>query len=138
LTLPAFEAAVHQGQWHHHLIALSSAVTAFPALVVTPPAAQALRHGNPPMVQEVSRIVGTFEAGDTVAILGSDGSLLAMATPTFRAAESTQVAPNAHAVRLRRVFVEADHGESPPSQHPPMVPDAVPVEHRSAADDLPT
>jgi tRNA pseudouridine55 synthase len=109
LTLPAFEAAVRQGTWHRHLMPLARVVTAFPALVVTPPAAQALRHGIPPTVQEVARLVGTFEAGDTVAILDRDGTLLAMATSTFGSAERTQVAPDVHAVRLRRVFVEGAH-----------------------------
>jgi tRNA pseudouridine55 synthase len=135
LTLSAFEAAVHEGRWHHHLMSLASAAAAFPALIVTSPAAHALRHGIPPRRQEIAHIVGTFETGDTVAVLGSDGSLLAMATPTFRAAELHQVAPEVYAVRLRRVFVEAGRGEPPPSQRPPLAPAAVPAEQRSAADE---
>lgn len=113
LTLPAFEAAVRQGGWRHHLLSLASVVRAFPALVVTPPAAQALVYGRPPMLQEISRLVGTFEVGGTVAILGSDGSLLAMAAPTFRSAERTQIAPDVPAVRLRRVFVEVERDIPP-------------------------
>jgi tRNA pseudouridine55 synthase len=108
LTLPAFEAAVRQRMWRHHLMPLASAVTAFPTLIVTPPAAQALLHGIPPTVQEIARLVGTFEVGGTVAILSMDGSLLAMAAPTFHSVEWSQVASDVPAVRLRRVFVEED------------------------------
>jgi tRNA pseudouridine55 synthase len=106
LSLPALEEAVRQGNWQRHILSLSAAVAAFPALVVTSAAARALAHGVPPTKQGIVRIVGTFEVGGTVAILGQDASLLAMGAPTVRAAELGEVAHTAPVVRLRRVLRE--------------------------------
>jgi tRNA pseudouridine55 synthase len=117
LTLPAFEEAVQRGRWRHHLISLAGMVHAFPSVVVTPAAAQALRHGIAPTVQELSQCRGTFQRGETVAVLDADGSLLAMASPTFGSTEWTQVAPDVPAARLRRVFVGGDQ-PVPPADTP--------------------
>jgi glutamate 5-kinase len=92
-------------------------VHAFPSVVVTPAAAQALRHGIAPTVQELSQCRGTFQRGETVAVLDADGSLLAMASPTFGSTEWTQVAPDVPAARLRRVFVGGDQ-PVPPADTP--------------------
>jgi tRNA pseudouridine55 synthase len=105
LALPAFEAAVRQGVWRRHLISLSQAVAAFPALIVTPSAAQAIAHGMAPTVRQVSRVAGAFEPGATVAILSPDGALLAVGSPAFRSAELDQAPPDAPAARLRRVLI---------------------------------
>jgi tRNA pseudouridine55 synthase len=105
LTLPAFEAAVRQGVWQRSLISLSRAVAAFPALIVTPSAAQAIAHGMAPTMRQVSRVAGAFELGATAAILSPDGALLAVGSPTFRSAELDQAPPDAPAARLRRVLI---------------------------------
>lgn len=104
LTLPALEEAVRQGNWHRHVMSLSAMVEAFPALVVTSAAARALANGIPPTKQGICRIVGTFAAGATVALLGGDEALLAMGSPTFGSAELDAVAADAPVVRLRRVL----------------------------------
>ncbi len=106
LTLPAFEEAVRQGTWQRHVMALSALVEAFPALVVTSAAARALANGIPPTRQGICRIIGTFAAGATVAILGQDEALLAMGAPTFASTEPDAVPVDAPAVRLRRVLSE--------------------------------
>jgi tRNA pseudouridine55 synthase len=105
LPLPAFEAAVRQGVWQRSLISLSRAVAAFPALIVTPSAAQAIAHGRAPTMREVSRVAGAFEVDATVAILSPDGALLAVGSPTFRSAARDQTPPDAPATRLRRVLI---------------------------------
>jgi tRNA pseudouridine55 synthase len=104
LTLPALEESARQGDWRRHVIALSQAVAAFPALVVTSAAAQSLVHGIPPTRQGIAHVVGTFEAEETVALLSLDGVLLAMASPISRAVDLDHVPPAAPIVRLRRVF----------------------------------
>jgi tRNA pseudouridine55 synthase len=108
LTLAALEEAVGQGDWHRHVIALSKAVAAFPRLIVTSAAAQSLVHGTPPTRQGIAHVVGAFEAGETVAILGLDGVLLAMAAPILRSADFRQVPPETPIIRLRRVL--SDNG----------------------------
>lgn len=110
LTLPALEEAARQGDWRRHVIALTQAVAAFPTLVVTSAAAQSLVHGIPPTRQGIARVVGTFEAEETVALLSLDGVLLAMASPTSRSVDLDQVPPAAPIVRLRRVFSDGGSG----------------------------
>jgi tRNA pseudouridine55 synthase len=104
LALPAFEAAVRQGDWLRHVIAPAAAVAAFPALILTAAAAQGLAHGVAPMPRGIARRVGTFEAADTVALLGPDGTLLAMGSATCGAAELEDMLQSVPVVRLRRVL----------------------------------
>jgi len=104
LTLPALHAAVRQGDWRGHVSALSTAVAAFPRLVLTSAAAQSLVHGVPPTRQGIAGVIGTFEAEATVAIVGPDGGLLAMASPTVRSADLQRKPLEAPMLRLRRVF----------------------------------
>jgi tRNA pseudouridine55 synthase len=104
LTLPALKDAVRQGDWHCHVSALSTAVAAFPRLVVTSTAARSLVHGIPPTRQGIARVIGSFETEETVAIFGLDGGLLAMASPTVRSADLQCLPVEAPIIRLRRVF----------------------------------
>lgn len=104
LTLEAFQEAVHQGDWQHHLIAIPVVGAAFPRILVTSAAAQSLAHGIPPSRQGIARVVGSFEADATVAIFNLAGDLLAMASPTVRSADLQQVASEACILRIRRVF----------------------------------
>jgi tRNA pseudouridine55 synthase len=104
LTLPALEEAVRQGHWSRSVIPLSAAVAAFPALVLTAAAACELAHGVAPTRQGIARRMGTFEATDTVAILGPDEGLLAMASACCDAAALEDMPPSAAVVRLRRVL----------------------------------
>ena len=104
LTLPALEDAVHQGDWRRHVITLSAAVAAFPALILTAAAAQGLAHGVAPTPRGIARHVGTFEAADTVALLGPDESVLAMGSVTCGAVELEDMPQSVPVVRLRRVL----------------------------------
>jgi tRNA pseudouridine55 synthase len=104
LTLPALEEAVRQGHWSHYVIPLSAAVAAFPALVLTAAAACELAHGVAPTRQGIARRMATFEATDTVAILGPDEGLLAMASARCDAAALEDMPQSAAVVRLRRVL----------------------------------
>jgi tRNA pseudouridine55 synthase len=106
LSLPALAEAVRHGGWQRHVMSLAAAVAAFPALVVSAAAARALANGIPPTQQGIARHVGRFEVGETVAMLGPDGALLAMGAASCGAAEMEEVPPSAHVVRLRRVFSE--------------------------------
>jgi tRNA U55 pseudouridine synthase TruB len=106
LALSRLEEAAHQGHWHRHVISLATAVEAFPAIVITATAVRALAHGIPPTRQGICRMLGTFAEGETVAILGQDGALLAMGSPSFASTELNAVPSSAPAVRLRRVLIE--------------------------------
>jgi tRNA pseudouridine55 synthase len=109
LGLSSLEEAARQGYWHRHVMALSTAVKAFPAVVMTATAVRALANGIPPTREGICRMIGTFAAGETVAMLGQDGALLAMGSPTFASTELDTVPASAPAVRLRRVLIEAGH-----------------------------
>ena len=104
LPLPALEDAVRRGDWRRHVIAPAAAVAAFPALILTAAAAQGLAHGVAPMPRGIARRVGTFEMADTVALLGPDGTLLAMGSATCGAAELEDMLQSVPVVRLRRVL----------------------------------
>ncbi len=104
LTLPALKEAVSQGDWQRHVIAVSMAGAAFPHLLVTSAAAQSLVHGVPPTKHGIVRLVGSFEAEETVAVFSLDGVLLAMASSTVRSTDLQQLPSEAHILRLRRVF----------------------------------
>jgi tRNA pseudouridine55 synthase len=104
LTLPALEEAVRQGHWPRYVMPLAAAVAAFPALVLTAAAAWALAHGVAPTRQGIARRMGTFAATDTVAILGPDEGLLAMASATCDAGKLEEMPQRAAVVRLRRVL----------------------------------
>jgi tRNA pseudouridine55 synthase len=106
LSLAALEEAARQGAWQRHLIPLGEAMAMFPAVVVTPSAAQALAHGVPPTAPDVSRMEGSFEAGDTVAIRTADGTLLAVGETLCRSVEVLARPAGAGIIRLRRVLVE--------------------------------
>ena len=79
-------------------------VAAFPALILTAAAAQGLAHGVAPTPRGIARHVGTFEAADTVALLGPDESVLAMGSVTCGAAELEDMPQSVPVVRLRRVL----------------------------------
>jgi tRNA pseudouridine55 synthase len=104
LPLPALEDAVHRGDWLRHVRALSTAVAAFPALILTAAAAQRLAHGVAPTPPGIVRHVGAFEAADTVALLGPDEALRAMGSAVCRAAELRDMPQSAPVVKLRRVL----------------------------------
>jgi len=104
LPLPALEDAVHRGDWLRHVRALSTAVAAFPALILTAAAAQRLAHGVAPTLPGIVRHVGTFETADTVALLGPDAALRAMGSAACSAAELRGMPQSAPVVRLRRVL----------------------------------
>ena len=104
LTLPALEDAVRQHDWLRHLITLSAAVAAFPALILTAAAAQGLAHGVAPTPRGIMRYVGRFAAADTVALLGADEVVLAMGSTTCGVVELEDMPQNAPVVRLRRVL----------------------------------
>jgi tRNA pseudouridine55 synthase len=104
LTLPALEDAVRQDDWRRHVIPLSAAVAGFPALILTAAAAQGLAHGVAPTPRGIARHVGTFEAADTVALLGPDEGVLAMGSVTCGAAELEDRPQSIPVVRLRRVL----------------------------------
>ena len=103
-TLPALEDAVRQHDWLRHVISLSTAVAAFPALILTAAAARGLAHGVAPMRPGVARHVGTFAAADTVALLGPDGAVLAMGSTTCGVDELEDMPQSAPVVKLRRVL----------------------------------
>jgi tRNA pseudouridine55 synthase len=104
LTLPALEEAVRRDEWRHHVITLSAAVAAFPALILTAAAAQGLAHGVAPTPRGIARSVGTFAAADTVALLGPDKAVLAMGSVICGAAELDDMPRSAPVVKLRRVL----------------------------------
>jgi tRNA pseudouridine55 synthase len=104
LPLPALEDAVRRGDWLRHVRALSTAVAAFPALILTAAAAQRLAHGVAPTPPGIVRRVGAFEAADTVALLGPDAALQAMGSALCSAAELRHMPQGAPVVRLRRVL----------------------------------
>jgi tRNA pseudouridine55 synthase len=104
LTLAALEDAVRQDDWRRHVIPLSAAVAGFPALILTAAAAQGLAHGVAPTPRGIARHVGTFEAADTVALLGPDESVLAMGSVTCGAVELEDMPQSVPVVRLRRVL----------------------------------
>jgi tRNA pseudouridine55 synthase len=104
LTLPALEEAVRQRDWRRHVISLSAAVAAFPALILTAAAAQGLAHGVVPMRQGVARHVGTFAVADTVALLGPDEAVLAMGSTTCGVGDLEDMPGSAPVVTLRRVL----------------------------------
>jgi tRNA pseudouridine55 synthase len=104
LTLPALEDAVRQDDWLRHVISLSAAVAAFPALILTAAAAQGLAHGVAPMRQGIARHMGTFAGADTVALLGPDEAVLAMGSMTCGVEELEDMPQSAPVVKLRRVL----------------------------------
>ena len=83
---------------------LSAAVATFPALILAAGAARKLAHGIAPTRQGVARCRGTFEAGETVALLGPEDSLLAMGSATCNAAQLEAMPQSAPVARLRRVL----------------------------------
>ena len=105
LTLPALEEAVRQGSWHQHVHALSAAVKGFPSVVITCAVASALANGMAPARQGVSELIGTFAAGETVAILDQDGALLGMASALFSSTALDTVPSGAPVLNLRRVLI---------------------------------
>jgi tRNA pseudouridine55 synthase len=107
VTLAALQEAVSRGDWQRHLIPMSMAAAAFPRLLVTSAAAQSLVHGISPTRQGIARVLGSFAAEETVAILSPDGELLAMASPTVPSADLQQVSSETCILRLRRVFSTA-------------------------------
>ncbi len=106
LALEALQEAVRQGAWQAHLIPLAEGVAAFPAIVVTSTAAQALTRGIPPALEEVCYVEGSFAVGGTVTVRGPDGRLLAVGAAMFRAAELGRVPHAIPAVQLRRVLID--------------------------------
>jgi tRNA pseudouridine55 synthase len=106
LSPSSLEEAVRQGDWRRHLISLAAAVTAFPAVVVTPAARRSLANGIPPTPQGISRLVGTFELGETIVMLADTGALLAIGSSTCRAADLDKLTQNAPIASLRRVFID--------------------------------
>jgi tRNA pseudouridine55 synthase len=118
LTLPALEEAVRQGNWHHHVHALSAAVKGLPSLVITGAAAKALAHGTAPTRQGVCERIGTFAAGETVAVLDQNGTLLAMASPLCSAAALDTVPAGAPVLSLRRVLMAEGGSANAPDGRP--------------------
>jgi tRNA pseudouridine55 synthase len=104
LTLDAFDDAVRQGSWSTHVIGLTHGMASFPAIVVTAGADQALIRGIAPTAAHVLRVEGAFEVGQTVAIKGPDGELLAVGAASVRASELGTTPPASAIVRLRRVL----------------------------------
>jgi tRNA pseudouridine55 synthase len=104
LPLSALEDAVRQGDWLRHVLALSMAVAAFPALILSAAAARRLAHGVAPTPPGIVRQVGTFEAADTVALLGPDEALRAMGSALCSTAQLPDMPQSAPVVRLRRVL----------------------------------
>ena len=104
LPLTALEEAVRQDRWLHHVTPLSAAVTTFPALILTAAAAKGLGHGVAPTRLGIARQLGTFEAEDTVALLGPDEALLAMGSASCSAAKLEEMPQSAPIVKLRRVL----------------------------------
>jgi tRNA pseudouridine55 synthase len=114
LTLPALEEAVRQGSWHRHVHALSAAVKGFPSIVITGAAARLLAHGMAPTRQGVCELIGTFAAGETVAILDPKGALLAMASPLFSSIALGTVPAATPVLSLRRVLMAGEHSSNAP------------------------
>jgi tRNA pseudouridine55 synthase len=104
LTLEAFDSAVRQGKWPAHVIALERGMAGFPAIVVTSEAAEALTRGMAPIAAQVLRVEGAFELGQTVAIKGPDGELLAVGAANVRANQVSTTPPAAMLAQLRRVL----------------------------------
>jgi tRNA pseudouridine55 synthase len=105
LTLSALEEAVRQGHWHQYIHALSAAVRGFPSIVITRAAVSALANGMAPVRQGISELIGTFAAGETVAILDQNGVLLAMASPLFSSTALDTAPSGAPVLSLRRVLI---------------------------------
>jgi tRNA pseudouridine55 synthase len=105
LTLPALEEAVRQGNWHQHIHTLSAAVRSFPTIVITCAAARALANGMAPTRQGICGLIGTFAAGETVAILDQHGALLAMASPLSSSTALDTVPADTAVLSLRRVLI---------------------------------
>ncbi|MBI3325420.1 MAG: tRNA pseudouridine(55) synthase TruB [Nitrospinae bacterium] len=105
LTLEALQEAVRLGVWQSHLISLGRGLAGFPAIVITPAAAQALAHGIPPATGEVSQVEGALAVGETVAVRGPDGALLAVGAARIGVTEMHEVPPGTAAIQLRRVLV---------------------------------
>jgi tRNA pseudouridine55 synthase len=118
LTLPALEEAVRQGDWHQHLQPLSAAVKGFPSIVITGAAARALAHGTAPTRQGVCELIGSFGAGETVAIVDQHGALLAMASPLFSATALDAVAAGTPILSLRRVLIAGGRSSNAPDGTP--------------------
>ncbi|HSF31932.1 MAG TPA: tRNA pseudouridine(55) synthase TruB [Candidatus Tectomicrobia bacterium] len=104
LTLDAFDAAVRQDKWPAHVISLARGMDAFAAIVVTSASARALTHGIPPTAAQVVRVEGAFEVGQTVAIKGPNGELLAVGAACVRAPEIATTSPATAIMHLRRVL----------------------------------
>jgi archaeosine-15-forming tRNA-guanine transglycosylase len=104
LTLDGFDAAVREGHWSTHVISLTQGMATFPAIVVTSASAQALARGMPPTAAQVLRLEGAFEVGQTVAVTGENGDLLAVGAATMRASELAATPPATTILQLRRVL----------------------------------
>jgi tRNA pseudouridine55 synthase len=104
LTLEAFDGAVLQGRWPALVIGLARGMAGFPAVVVTTGAAHALTHGVAPVAAHVLHIEGVFEVGQTVAIKGPDGELLAVGAADVRATDVAATPPATAIMQLRRVL----------------------------------
>jgi tRNA pseudouridine55 synthase len=104
-TLEALAETVQRGGWYTQMIPLAQALRGFPTIKVTSSGAFGLARGMPPIVAHVSQVEGVFEVGETVAMHGPDGALLAVGTACVGAADLAQVAPTTVVVRLSRVLV---------------------------------
>jgi tRNA pseudouridine55 synthase len=104
LTLDAFDTAVRQGRWPAHVMSLARGMATFPTIVVTSGAAHGLTRGMGPTAAQVLHLEGAFEVGQTVAIKGPDGELLAVGAANVRAAELAAAPPATAIVHLRRVL----------------------------------
>jgi tRNA pseudouridine55 synthase len=104
LTLDALDTAVREGSWPAHVISLAGGLATFPAIVVTAVSAQALARGRAPTASQVLHVEGAFEVGQTVAIKGPDGDLLAVGAANARVTELAATPPATAIVQLRRVL----------------------------------
>jgi tRNA pseudouridine55 synthase len=108
LTLEALAEAVQDGTWQTQMMALAQGLGGFPAITVTSTGAFGLGRGMPPTAAHVAQVQGVFAAGQTVALRGPDGALLAVGTARVSAAELSQMAPTTVVVQLSRVLVDQD------------------------------
>lgn len=106
LTLEMLADAVQASLWQRWVMPLAQGLAGFPAILVTSSGAAGLGHGMPPTAAHVSQLQGHFEVGETVAIRGPDGALLAVGTARIGAPEFSRLAPTAVIVRLSRVLID--------------------------------
>jgi tRNA pseudouridine55 synthase len=104
LTLEGFATAVREGTWSASVISLAQGMATFPAIVVTSTSAQALAHGTAPTAAQVLRVEGVFEVGQTVAIKGVHGDLLAVGVATAGVTDLAATPAATAIMQLRRVL----------------------------------